>query len=252
MRGFARAIASLRLHPTTSSRRTRNLDGVRDETNLPINVDPLARNLKQCPQNVHGWPGSSTIARRSDGLRAADQGLGAVPGRARTQWTSRACGPFAGTHLCDLVAIRRSAPACRWTPCRPKRRRTRKRRTSRIRSMPRGPLGDAAHAEGDRGPAPPRRRATMGRSAPQIVRTALCVECATAGSTYSRRRSRPPGRLRGTHGPDRGAAAKCDLRGVIEGYLPAADPRLQQTVGVTPDPGVIEVNVHPAGTWGEL
>ena len=46
-------------------------------------------------------------------------------------------------------------------------------------------------------------------------------------------------------------AEEMSLPVILEGYTPPSDPRLAH-FSVTPDPGVIEVNVHPARNWEQL
>ncbi len=84
-----------------------------------------------------------------------------------------------------------------------------------------------------------------------VVRTALCVE-ARDGLLHI---FMPP--LDATEDYLDLAAAIEDVAAarkqpvMLEGYLPPHDPRLQK-FSVTPDPGVIEVNIHPSASWREL
>jgi uncharacterized protein (DUF2126 family) len=127
-------------------------------------------------------------------------------------------------------------------------------------------------APGDEGPGAASdpttpRQPRRGESAHWVTRTALCVEV------------RDPRRANGPSAEKVGSASgvlyvfmpplarledyldlvaaveatarQLGMRIVLEGYPPPRDPRLKM-LQVTPDPGVIEVNIHPAHNWREL
>jgi uncharacterized protein (DUF2126 family) len=113
-----------------------------------------------------------------------------------------------------------------------------------------------------RGPLPKRRKPEEGPVAldlpaeaeepaePEIVRTALTVE-ARGGRLHV---YFPPldtiePWLELVAAIEHSAAA-AGRRVVLEGYGPPRDPRVQ-SFSVTPDPGVIEVNIHPATGWDQ-
>jgi len=95
------------------------------------------------------------------------------------------------------------------------------------------------------------RKPEVGESAPWIVRKALCVE-ARHGRLHV---FMPPLTLAEDYvdllAAIEDTAAHLQMPVVIEGYPPPDDPRFRQ-IKVTPDPGVIEVNVQPAANWQEL
>jgi uncharacterized protein (DUF2126 family) len=95
------------------------------------------------------------------------------------------------------------------------------------------------------------RAPARGESASWVVRTALCAEV-RGGALYI---FLPPV-------PDAEAylelaaaiestASRVGIPVILEGYQPPHDPRLEH-FQITPDPGVIEVNVPPAVCWDQL
>ena len=98
---------------------------------------------------------------------------------------------------------------------------------------------------------PSARQPERGESADWLVRTALCVEPRN-GRLYI---FMPPARTLEDYLSITAAvedtAARLDTPVVVEGYAPPHDSRLN-VLKVTPDPGVLEVNVHPAQSWPEM
>jgi uncharacterized protein (DUF2126 family)/transglutaminase-like putative cysteine protease len=90
-----------------------------------------------------------------------------------------------------------------------------------------------------------------GKASSDVIRAALCVE-PREGRLYV---FLPPQREAEDFvdlvAAVEDTAAALRMPVLLEGYPPPHDHRLNQ-LSVTPDPGVIEVNVHPAHSWDEL
>ena len=97
----------------------------------------------------------------------------------------------------------------------------------------------------------PNRRPVQGESAPWIIRTAMCVEPRDGRlHIFMPPVEKTEDYLDLIAGIET-AATELGTPVVIEGETPPRDPRLNK-LAVTPDPGVIEVNLHPSKSWDEL
>jgi uncharacterized protein (DUF2126 family) len=229
------------------------------EGRLPVNVDPLDSKL-------------TSPIERAELARVFEQGLGEivgfvlplrrVPTRSGTpRWTSQPW--FLPTTQMFLVpgdsamGYRLPLSSLPWTkpedalwdfdpdpfgvredlPSKPERKRF-------LFDTP--PTEDAPVPEADKAKPPEK-----GESAKPVLRPALCVQ-AREGKLFV---FMPPVEYVSDYlalvAAIEDTAAHLKMPVAIEGYTPPFDPRLS-VLKVTPDPGVIEVNIQPARSWDEL
>ena len=230
------------------------------ERRLPVNVDPLDSKI-------------ADPVERTRLARIFEQDLGKIigyvlplrriPTRSGTpRWTSQPW--FTRRRSCSwFPAIRPWAIGCRSNRCPGPSPKTWNipsipTRSRRATNFPNGRRASPICSPSQ--PSLPCRKRSAsrktevpkkGESAPWVSRPALCVQV-REGKLYV---FMPPVEFLADYldlvAAIEDTAAYLRMPVTIEGYAPPFDPRIS-TLKVTPDPGVIEVNIHPAESWGEL
>jgi len=241
------------------------------EQALPSNLDPLAADLK-APEE------------RRRLARLLERGLGAVAGyvlplQAReydpsvmlgTSWRTSPW-PIRREHLYLIegdspIGLRLPLSTLPWVlpeerepefdvdPFAPKGELPAQNRDKQDKREKRPTLSVAAGKSRDKAAkaaAPAKPPQPPEPAARDVIHTALCVEV-RAGRLYI---FMPPQKRIEDYlalvTAVENSAARLQMKLRIEGYAPPRDPRIK-LLSVTPDPGVIEVNIHPANSWSEL
>ncbi len=231
------------------------------ERRLPINVDPLASNLEDAqerarlarlfeqgleravgyvlpvgrnPQGTQWHSGPWFLRDERCYLLPGDSPLGYRLPLDSLPWVKPGDYPY--VHVPD--PLQAFPPLASWAAIR-----------TQLRDAPRAEGADAPAAK--KAASAPGRAPAPQESASWITRTAMCAE-PRDGVLYVF--MPPTDRLEEyleLIAAVQSAAESLSQPVVIEGYEPPKDPRLTR-FSVTPDPGVIEVNIHPSQNWGEL
>ena len=255
------------------------------ERRLPVNVDPfksklddemerarLRRVFEQKLDSVVGYvlpikvadaPGANGPVWRTGSWFLRDERMYLMPGDSpmglrlpldSVPWVSKADYPYLIEQDPSIARAALAAPGAA-------------RRLQSAAPAGTGPMAASAQSPAQAEPAEFARVPKPQESASWVTRTALCVEVRDP-----RRASGPKAEAVGEKtgvlyifmpplekledyldllAAIEASAEELGVRLVLEGYPPPRDPRLK-LLQVTPDPGVIEVNIHPVNNWREL
>jgi uncharacterized protein (DUF2126 family)/transglutaminase-like putative cysteine protease len=196
--------------------------------------------------NLHGWSSGNWFLRDDDTLWLipGDSAMGLRLPLDSVPWVAEK----------DFPWLRPQDPSEPALPLLPKEFPYRQQIVSGLAAPTAAGHGPGQRAQKLNQPEPdedPNRKPAMGESAPWVIRTALCVQPRDGRlHVFMPPVEKVEDYLDLITGIET-TAAEMGLPVVIEGETPPKDPRLNK-LAVTPDPGVIEVNMHPSKTWEEL